>query len=170
MSDKKDPIDRIEWREAAALKANDYNPNVVMTKEMELLELSILKQGWIQPILVTKDGTIIDGFHRYTLSIRSTLLHSKYGGLVPCAVVDLTAAEAMLLTVRINRAKGTHLGYLMSDLIVKLVDDHQMTFDQIETEIGGYKGEIELLYKNTVFKRKESDKHEYSAAWRPKTT
>lgn len=64
----KHPIDSIEWIDAELLTANDYNPNVVLRHEFRLLEHSLLKNGWIQPILVTQDNVIIDGFHRVTLA------------------------------------------------------------------------------------------------------
>ena len=60
-----DPINNVEWVEVAKIKSNDYNPNVVLNQELKLLEFSIMTNGWIQPILVTKDYTIIDGFHRH---------------------------------------------------------------------------------------------------------
>ena len=83
-----DPIDKIEWRDAQTLNSNNYNPNVVLNQELKLLELSILQQGWIQPVLILGDGTIIDGFHRATLAkeskslknlpMKSTLFHSTF--------------------------------------------------------------------------------------------
>ena len=63
----KQPIDDIVWIEVDKLKANDYNPNIVLTKELNLLKFSILKNGWIQPILIDKNYEIIDGYHRATL-------------------------------------------------------------------------------------------------------
>ena len=77
----RDPIDRIEWLPVTALNANDYNPNVVMTPELRLLELSILKTGWVQPVLVSPTGRIIDGFHRWMLSKTSKPIHDRYGDL-----------------------------------------------------------------------------------------
>ena len=73
-----DPIDKIEWRVANELNSNNYNPNVVFNKELKLLELSILKQGWIQPVLILEDGTIIDGFHRAKLAQDSKEIKEKY--------------------------------------------------------------------------------------------
>ena len=63
-----DPINNIEWLDANELDGNDYYPNVVFTPELKLLELSILKTGWVQPILISRDKIIIDGFHRWSLS------------------------------------------------------------------------------------------------------
>jgi hypothetical protein len=47
-----EPISKVEWRQAESLHANDYNPNVVITPELRLVELSILRHGWIQPLII----------------------------------------------------------------------------------------------------------------------
>lgn len=163
-----DPIDSIQWLETKSLKANNYNPNVCMTQEMRLLELSILQNGWIQPILVTKSGTIIDGFHRWSLSRSSERLNKKYAGKVPCAVLDITEAEAMMLTVRINRAKGSHVAVKMSELVRILIDEFHLTKEQVALEIGAHSGEIDLLYSEGVFKARDIPNHKYSQAWEPR--
>ena len=62
------PIENVVWVDVSKLKMNDYNPNKVLRSEMILLELSITRNGWIQPILITEDYEIIDGFHRATLA------------------------------------------------------------------------------------------------------
>ena len=113
----REPISRIEWREAASLKANNYNPNCVFTPELRLLERSILLTGFVQPILITADGTIIDGFHRVMLSLDSSVLRARYSGKVPCAVLDVPRDKAMVLTIRMNRAKGSHVAVRMSEIV-----------------------------------------------------
>lgn len=80
------PIEKIEWVDPNILKANDYNPNYVFDKEMRLLELSILKQGWIQPILANRNNEIIDGFHRVVIAKKNNLL-------VPVAYLDISEEE-----------------------------------------------------------------------------
>lgn len=92
------PLENIEWRDPQKLDANLYNPNVVLTREMELLKLSIEVTGWIQPILISPKGIIIDGFHRTTIARLNNWM-------VPCCVLNLDEKERMLLTVRINRAE-----------------------------------------------------------------
>lgn len=131
-----DPIERIEWRNAASLNANDYNPNVVMNQELRLLEFSILRQGWVQPVLVTEDGTIIDGFHRAMLARESAALRDRYAGRCPCVVLPLDRPQAMLLTIRINRAKGTHVAFRMSAIVRELIDQHGLDPTQVAQEIG----------------------------------
>ena len=63
-----DPLDNIQWLDAKSLEGNDYNPNAVFSPELKLLERSILATGWVQPVLISKDNIIIDGFHRWSLS------------------------------------------------------------------------------------------------------
>lgn len=163
----KEPVENIQWIDCDSLKANHYNPNRVMNAEMNLIERSILRTGWIQPILVNKNLTIIDGFHRWTLSRLSTQLREKYHGKVPCAVLDVTDAEAMVITVRINRAKGTHLAFRMSDYIKELIKTHKMPIDDLAKDIGATIEEVELLMKSDVFEHKNIENWTYSEAWFP---
>ena len=55
----KDPINNVEWRDASSINANGYNPNVVFTPELKLLEKSILKCGWIQPVIINPDNICV---------------------------------------------------------------------------------------------------------------
>lgn len=162
-----DPINRIEWIEATRLNANAWNPNVVLKSELKLLETSILRTGWIQPILVSAMLTIIDGFHRWNLAQRSHEIVKRYGGLVPCVRLDVGEAEAKMLTVRINRAKGTHVAVKMSELVKQLVDDHGMLPEEIAVGIGATLDEVDLLYQDSIFKARNLKDAPYSKAWYP---
>ena len=163
----KDPIANIEWRDAASLNANDYNPNVVFTPELTLLERSILLTGWVQPVLVAADGTIIDGFHRVRLSIDSQALRKRYDGKVPCAVVNVPRDRAMVLTIRMKPGKGSHVAVRMSEIWHELMDVHHYDAQQIAIEIGATRDEVDLLYQDGVFKKKDIANYRYSKAWYP---
>lgn len=154
------PIDNIQWIDPNELEANTYNPNMVYPQELKLLEFSIQNQGWVQPILVNQNKEIIDGFHRW-------LIAKKNGWLIPVAVLNLSEPERKLLTIRINRAKGSHIAFKMSDIIKSLVNEHGMPVKQIAKEIGATKDEIELLLMDNVFKKLRIEEHEYSKAWYP---
>ena len=162
-----DPINSIEWRDAAGLNANDYNPNVVFTPELRLLERSLLLTGWVQPILITKDGTIIDGFHRSRLAQDSAAMVKRYAGKVPCAVLDIARDQAMIFTIRMNRAKGSHVAVRMSEIVRELIDVHHCDPQEVAIEIGATKDEVELLYQEGVFKMKNIADYKYSQAWYP---
>ena len=159
---------RIEWRRADSLTANNYNPNYVLTPELTLLERSMMVSGWIQPVLITPAGTIIDGFHRVQLSKDSARLKAKFGGFVACAVLDVSEAEAKMLTVRMNRAKGTHGALRMSELVHSLIDEHGCDPAEVAVEIGATPDEVTLLYQESVFTAKNIKDYRYSKAWVPK--
>lgn len=162
-----EPVEAIQWIAATDLKANHYNPNRVMNAEMNLIERSILKTGWIQPILVNKNNIIIDGFHRWTLSQVSQALKEKYHGKVPCAVLDVSDVEAMVITVRINRAKGTHLAFRMSEYVREIVEKHGRPMDELAKDIGATFEEVQLLMKSDMFEHKDVENWAYSEAWFP---
>lgn len=161
------PISMVQWVDVNLLQANDYNPNVVFTDEMRLLKFSIQKQGWIQPILCTREYVIIDGFHRATLAKQDASI--CVDGKVPVVVLDLNEPQRKLLTIRINRAKGSHIAVKMSDIIHSLVNDFGMPIETICREIGAHKDEIELLLMDNVFEQKGiNEESKYSKAWYPK--
>lgn len=162
------PISNVTWVDVAELKANDYNPNVVFTHEMNLLKFSLLKQGWIQPILATTQKVIIDGFHRATIAKTDKQVHDMTRGKVPVVLMDLSEPERMLLTIRINRAKGSHVALKMSNVIHELVHDYGVPVPDICKEIGATKKEVELLLMDNVFKEKGiTEETKYSHAWVP---
>lgn len=166
------PIENIQWVEAEKLTANGWNPNRVFTQEMKLLERNILGLGWAQPVLVSRDMMIIDGFHRTTLALASKAIRKKWGSKVPCAVLDVNKGQAMILTIRMNRAKGTHAAAAMSLIVRELIDELHYDPQEVAIEIGATADEVELLRQDGVFKKKGIADRDppYSSAWYPKET
>lgn len=161
------PLNNIKWVDVEKLSANDYNPNVVLTKELKLLQLSLLKNGWIQPVLITKEYRIIDGFHRSTLCKINPEINAMTDGKVPCVVLDLSAPERIMLTVRINRAKGNHIALKMNKLVQELVNVYGLSVKVVAENIGATEKEIELLLNDNVFDKYElTEESLYSEAWK----
>lgn len=161
-----EPLQNIRWMPAAQLNANDYNPNVVFTPELKLLQYSIIATGWVQPVLVNPDLIIIDGFHRTRLALEPPLL-KRYDGYVPCCVINVDRAGAMLMTIRINRAKGTHVALRMSAVVHELIDTHGMAPGEIAEGIGASLAEVDLLYQDGIFKARNIKDYKYGKAWYP---
>lgn len=129
------PLSSLQWIDRTRLKANDYNPNKVSEENMQLLVQSILTNGWTLPIVVRPDYTIIDGFHRWTVSGREPLL-SKLGGKVPVVIVKHeNESEDMYGTITHNRARGTHLLEPMKAIVKKLLDEGN-TVKEIGKQLG----------------------------------
>lgn len=117
------PLASLQWVDRDKLTANDYNPNKVSEDNLELLTQSILTNGWTLPIVVRKDYTIIDGFHRWTVAGREPL-KSRLGGKVPVVIVDHEdEADDVYGTITHNRARGTHLLEPMKAIVKKLMDE-----------------------------------------------
>lgn len=129
------PLNSLQWVDRTLLKANDYNPNVVNEENLNLLVQSILTNGWTLPIVVRPDFTIIDGFHRWTVSGREPL-YSKLGGKVPVVIVDhKERSEDMYGTITHNRARGTHLLEPMKKIVKELLDSGK-TVPEISKQLG----------------------------------
>lgn len=166
------PVDNIEWVDVNLLDCNDYNPNYVQSPEMSLLAFSILKQGWIQPILVwpVPGGdrfVIIDGFHRHLLCKTNKRVWAMTDGRVPVVKMEMTEAERKLLTIRINRAKGSHAAFKMHEIVVSCIKDHGLSVANVCEAIGADADEVNTLLAEDVFEKKQVDKFNYSRAWVP---
>ena len=74
----------------------------------------------------------------------------------------------MLLTVRINRAKGNHITLRMHELITKVHHEHGIPLDEIGKEIGADKHEVETLMMQDIFEKKQVAENEYQKSWYPK--
>jgi ParB-like chromosome segregation protein Spo0J len=135
MDDILKPLQNVQFINREKLKPNDYNPNVVSEQNLELLVQSILTNGWTMPIVIRPDYTIIDGFHRWTVSGREPL-KSLLKGVVPCVIVDhKDESEDMYGTITHNRARGTHLLEPMKAIIKRLYANGKTT-KEICKELG----------------------------------
>lgn len=119
------PVANVEWVPRDSITPNDYNPNHQAPPEHRLLQVSILEDGWTQPIVVFDDGSgdkpvIVDGEHRWRVSATPAIAN-KTDGLVPIVRIKKTRAERIMATIRHNRARGEHGVVDMSQLITELI-------------------------------------------------
>lgn len=130
------PLASLQWVNRKRLHANGYNPNKVSEDNLKLLTQSILTNGWTLPIVTRPDFTIIDGFHRWTVSGREPL-RTKLGGKVPVVIVDHKGNESedVYGTITHNRARGTHLLEPMKAIVKKLLDEGK-TVAEIGRQLG----------------------------------
>jgi hypothetical protein len=88
--------------------------------------------------------------------------------MVPCATIKADRGQAMCLTIRMNRAKGTHAAVRMADCVKELIDVHGYSEADLIYQLGMNKAEIVLLYEDSIFNSKRIKKYKYSEAWIPK--
>ena len=122
------PVDNIQWIKASEIRPNSYNPNNVAGPEMELLYTSISHDGYTQPIVVVRDGTkkdkkytIVDGFHRYSVSKTYPDIVAVNRGYIPCVVLEKDKNNLMASTIRHNRARGKHAIVGMSNIVFEML-------------------------------------------------
>lgn len=142
------PSRTMHWVDRNKIKPNDYNPNKVSRQNLELLTQSIFTNGWTLPIVVRPDGTIIDGFHRWTVAgpdwkyvppseedDRRTLYERLEGKVLVVIVDHKDKAKNIYGTVTHNRARGTHLLEPMKKIVKELMDEGK-TVEEIGKQLG----------------------------------
>lgn len=166
---EKQPVSNVRWEPRGRLKSNSYNPNAVAPPELELLKTSILEDGWTQPICVLPDLTIVDGFHRWTVSA-DPRIRAMTGGLVPVVVIDADPVHRMMSTVRHNRARGTHAVLRMAEIVRDMVQAG-LPAPEICARLGMEEEELErLLDRAGMTVRGTRNAVNFGRAWIPSRT
>jgi len=115
------PLDKVEWVSRDSVKPNAYNPNHVPPPELRLLRISILQDGWTQPVVVHRATmTVVDGEHRWTVG-GDPEVAAMTDGKIPVVFVEGDEAARMMSTIRHNRARGEHLILPMGDIVNALL-------------------------------------------------
>lgn len=159
----KHPVGRVQWVPRELVMANDYNPNSVAHKEMELLRTSITEDGYTQPIVAIWDPkaagdgryVVVDGFHRFT-SQRYPEIRESTSGYLPVVVLDKPIEDRMASTVRHNRARGKHSINGMSSIVFGMLQEGQ-TDEQICTKLGLEAEELARLKHITGYSKLYQD-------------
>jgi ParB-like chromosome segregation protein Spo0J len=160
------PVGQVKWVTRESLKPNDYNPNKVAPPELELLIISIVEDGWTQPIVALNDGTIVDGFHRYTVSEDPRILRMT-GGMVPVVFIEADPYHVKMSTVRHNRARGTHAVVPMAKIVSEMINDG-LPMKELKERLGMEREEIvRLCDKSGMPKRASKGMEGFNQSWKP---
>jgi hypothetical protein len=169
---KNEPVDFVKWVVNENVVANDYNPNKVAPPEMELLEVSIMNDGYTQPIVSwsnpDKEGKteVIDGFHRNRVGKESIVVKDRVKGYLP--VVDIRTEQSskndrIASTIRHNRARGKHQVDAMSEIVIEL-KNRNWSNKRISKQLGMDEEEVLRLCQVSGLEHLFSDK-DFSRAW-----
>lgn len=164
---KKQPLESIVWRDRNELRPNHYNPNKVAPPELKLLKISIIEDGWTQPIVINPDLTIVDGFHRWTVS-KDPEIYALTDGKVPTVMVTpKDESQQQMATIRHNRARGTHGVLEMSNIVLDMVNSG-VSGEEIMKRLMMEKEEVvRLLFRAGIPKSKVFEDKEFSKSWTP---
>ncbi|MFH6610059.1 site-specific DNA-methyltransferase [Streptococcus suis] len=94
-----------------------YNPRKKLKKgdkEYEKIKQSLLKFGYVDPIIVNKDLTVIGGHQRLTV------LKDLDYETAKCVIVDLSKEDEKALNIALNKITGQWDDQLLADLLLDL--------------------------------------------------
>ena len=105
----------IEYVPIDSIKPNSYNPNRQDEKEFQMLQESMAEDGFTQPIVVQRSTReIVDGEHRWRAA------RAAGHEAVPVVLVDMTAEQMRISTLRHNRARGAEDQALVTQVLQDL--------------------------------------------------
>lgn len=168
---KNEPVDFVKWVRNDDVVANDYNPNKVAPPEMELLEVSIMNDGYTQPIVSWNNHEknkieVIDGFHRNRVGKESKVVKARVKGYLPVVnirKVQSSKNDRIASTIRHNRARGKHQVNAMSEIVIEL-KNRNWANKRIAKQLGMDEEEVLRLCQISGLEHLFSDK-DFSKAW-----
>lgn len=166
---KNEPVDFVKWVKSENVVANDYNPNKVAPPEMELLEISIMNDGYTQPVVTYPNGDkieVVDGFHRTRVSKESKVVRQRVMGYTPTVIIrkeQQDKNDRIASTIRHNRARGKHQVDAMSEIVIELKNRNWKN-ERIARELGMDEEEILRLCQITGLQDIFKD-DDFSKSW-----
>lgn len=165
-----EPVDCVIWVDADQVRANDYNPNAVAPTEMDLLKLSIMADGYTQPIVTWPDDgyEVVDGFHRNRVGREVGAVRKRVHGRLPIVAINAARSgksDRIAATIRHNRARGKHAVSAMVDIVVDLTR-RNWSDKKIAKELGMDADEVLRLKQVAGLAELFADQ-EFSRAWDP---
>lgn len=130
---KKQARVQIEERKLTDLVFTDYNAKSILTaedEEFQKLDKSIAHFSYVEPIVINKDNSIIDGQQRVNNLIQQGYTHADV------IIVDLNKDDEMALSLALNKIKGDFtdekLLYLLNHLKDIDYDTSLTGFDDVD--------------------------------------
>jgi ParB-like chromosome segregation protein Spo0J len=168
---KNEPVDCVLWVQNDKVHANDYNPNKVAPPEMELLEISIMNDGYTQPIVTwpneDKDTIeVIDGFHRNRVGKESKIVRNRVHGYLRIVLIrneQSSKNDRIASTIRHNRARGKHQINAMSEIVIEL-KNRNWNNARIAKQLGMDEEEVLRLCQISGLEHLFND-NDFSKAW-----
>ena len=157
-------MSEMKWQSlpVEALRPASYNPRKKLKagdKEYEKIKSSILEFGYVEPIIVNHDMTVIGGHQR--LTVLKDLGYSE----VQCVVVEIRDENKVkALNIALNKITGVWNEQLLADLITDLQAAN------FNIEFTGFEApEIEQLFSKVHNKEIKEDDFDVDAALKKPT-
>lgn len=149
------------------LRPAPWRATYIFKPNLRLLGDALTDYGFIFPIVARTDGTIIDGFARWLAVQSDPRLVKKFRSEVPVVYVDCDEAEAMIMHIRLNRARGQVMAKPLSNLLKRIARSGKWTDDDLQAALRMVNDEFDTLIDGSLIKARSLKEHEYSKAWIP---
>jgi len=152
---------------ADVIKASKLKPakwvssSYVVSPDYRRLTNSIISYGILSPIVCQPNGTIIDGYHRWTVANEQKIK------TVPVMVVDIDDIDAMLLHIDLNRSRGVVIAKFLSRMLKKVIASGKYEYDDLRRKLEMTSDEFDVLADGSLVKMRKIKQHSYSPAWVP---
>ena len=168
---RNEPTDYVVWVKNDKVVANEYNPNKVAPPEMQLLEVSIIEDGYTQPIVTFPHEEeevieVVDGFHRSRVGKESIIVEQRVKGYLPTVAIRKEKQNKnarIASTIRHNRARGKHQVSAMSEIVIEL-KNRNWNNKRIARELGMDEDEILRLCQVSGLESLFQDR-DFNRAW-----
>jgi ParB-like chromosome segregation protein Spo0J len=158
---------KIEYIPNNAIKPSSWRANYLLKPDLELLRLSMSDFGWLQPIIVrVEDMSIIDGHHRWVVAGEPAFI-KKHGKQIPVMYQDIDLIDAMIMHIRLNRARGEMFAKPFSKMLKSIVLSDKYSSEELEDLLIMSPDEVDLMLAGGLLKQRKIPQHNYSRAWVP---
>lgn len=132
--------------ELGKLNFAPYNPRKMPSEQMTALKGSIKEHGFVQPLVVQREGNVLIAGHQRVRALRELCKETKQAlpKKVYAVVLDLPDSQAKRLNIQLNRISGEFddamLVSLLSDvaLVTPSLDGLGFSAEQLENLLGSY--------------------------------
>lgn len=106
----------------SALNPAGYNPRKISDKMLAKLAANIKEFGFVLPVVVNEDMTIIGGHQRVKAAKMLDMVD------VPCVIMKLSKAREKVLNVSLNKIEGEFDEKMLIELLAEIeIADHDLT-------------------------------------------
>lgn len=116
----------------SALNPVAYNPRSITPEKFAALKTSIITEGFIEPIVVQKNGFNIIGGHQRVNAVKEICVEAgEAPPKLPCIVLDIDDAHAKKLNIKLNHLKGDFVPRMLGELLVDIFDGPTLVVEEV---------------------------------------
>lgn len=101
-----------------------YNPRKISPTKYEALKESIRSEGFVESVVVQKEGLRIVGGHQRVRAAKELAIEAGVAPPeIPCVVLDIGDERAKKLNIKLNNIKGDFEARSLGELLIDLYED-----------------------------------------------